>query len=430
MVPWDHRPARQHTAGQGIAQRVPPKQRSNSSSPVGQTDAWWGAREPSCEPTDPHASTRRGPAEHLPASPAALTPPRTTAGSLRTAVRPSGASQPRSSAGLGRGRRRRGEGRTHLRRIQGPSRIRAARPQPSIQPAGPGGGQPCPIARQKSPSCPCRSPPQRARKKETALPTAALFTKSWFQALGRIAGAFQGPVSTRLTHTIYRSPQFSQSFPRDLSRNSLPRVSAASSKEARPAPGPPRLPITFHGLPSLLLRRPPRCRHVLGYPVLATLPTLGANPSPLQPPPPAPLPEPRPSPPPARSLPGGRAAVASAGARWLRPASARRTMEGGNRTVVDGVCWRRGGGWGGVGGEASTSCLTASERGGAPGDSHRGWSWPIQVTETWQSGIWRRAIPSPAPPSPPLALLFPPSPPPLPPPPSPANSSAQPEKPV
>lgn len=51
----------------------------------------------------------------------------------------------------------------------------------------------------------------------------------------------------------------------------------------------------------------------------------------------------------------------------------------------------------------ATSCLTASERGRAPGDSHRGWSWPIQVTETWQSGIWRRAIPSPAPPS---ALLF------------------------
>lgn len=66
------------------------------------------------------------------------------------------------------------------------------------------------------------------------------------------------------------------------------------------------------------------------------------------------------------------------------------------------------GGWRVQGGHASspakaTSRLTASERGRAPGDSHRGWSWPIQVTETWQSGIWRRAIPSPAPPS---ALLF------------------------
>lgn len=82
-----------------------------------------------------------------------------------------------------------------------------------------------------------------------------------------------------------------------------------------------------------------------------------------------------------------------AGARWLRPVSGREPD------------W----GWRGVeGGHANsrakaTSRLTASERGRAPGDSHRGWSWPIQVTETWQSGIWRRAIPSPAPPS---ALLF------------------------
>lgn len=134
-------------------------------------------------------------------------------------------------------------GRTHTSATHSGAIPHPGSPATAQHPASrPGRGEPCPIARQKSPSYPSRSPPQRARKKETALPTAALFTKSWFQALGRIAGAFQGPVSTRLTHTIYRSPQFSQSFPRDLSRNSLPRVSAASSKEARPAPAPPGSP--------------------------------------------------------------------------------------------------------------------------------------------------------------------------------------------
>lgn len=145
-----------------------------------------------------------------------------------------------SLAGSGEGRGQRW-GRTH---ICDAFRGHPASGQPGHSPASSRpapGGERCHITRQKSPPHPSRSC-YRARKKETALPTAALFTKSWFQALGRIAGAFQGPVSTRLTHTIYRSPQFSQSFPRDLSRNSLPRVSAASSKEARAAPAPPGFP--------------------------------------------------------------------------------------------------------------------------------------------------------------------------------------------
>lgn len=204
-------------------------------------DTWWGEREPGSDPMHPCAGQRRGvlsiswPAE--PSHPKSLSQhhrlPKAPDRSTRQIPAPKfGGQWGGEGTAVGEDN------------ICDAFRGHPASGQPGHSPASSRpapGGERCHITRQKSPPHPSRSC-YRARKKETALPTAALFTKSWFQALGRIAGAFQGPVSTRLTHTIYRSPQFSQSFPRDLSRNSLPRVSAASSKEARAAPAPPGFP--------------------------------------------------------------------------------------------------------------------------------------------------------------------------------------------
>lgn len=87
----------------------------------------------------------------------------------------------RRAARLGRGRRGTHTHTTHLRRIQGPH---PASGQPGRSPASSRpapGGSPA-LSPGKNPPRPSRSPSPRARKKETALPTTALFTKSWFQS--------------------------------------------------------------------------------------------------------------------------------------------------------------------------------------------------------------------------------------------------------